>query len=152
MNDKPKRVYKSHTFKSSLVWTGGRTWDFEGDETPMYKGAPPKQFRGESGKLTPEDLMLASINTCMLSTITSALRKYEFEFVKFESMIEGVITHTEDRGYMFTEFTYYPKITVKSDEERELVLKLLKTSHNDCWMSQSLIADVTIEPEIIVEE
>lgn len=147
-----KRKYKTHTFKGGLSWTGGRTWDFSGDNTPPFHGAPPERFRGEAGKLTPEDLMLASVNTCMIATFTSVAARENFEPVSYESEIEGILEHTEDAGFIFTKIFIRVKMAVNSEEDKAIALACLDRAHLGCWMSNSLKAEVTIEPEIVIQD
>ncbi|MFH1514119.1 MAG: OsmC family protein [bacterium] len=140
--------YKTHTFTGKLNWTGGRTWDFSGETTPNIPGAPPKKFRGEDGKLTPEDLMLASVNTCMLSTFTSHMATEGFEILSYESDIEGILEHTDEHGFIFTKMILKIRIEVESEDVKLLALDTLNKAHDGCWMSNSILAECIIEPEI----
>ena len=145
-----KGKFKSHVFMGNTKWTGGRTWEFCGDDSPWYPGAPPERFLGEPQKLSPEDLMLLSISTCMISTFTSLARRFKFEPQSYESEIEGLLEHTEEYGYMFTKIVLRVQITVRTMEESDLAANLLKKSHDDCWMSNGIRAEVTIVPEITI--
>ncbi|MCX6646289.1 MAG: OsmC family protein [bacterium] len=147
----PEKQYKSFSFKGTLNWTGGRTWDFSGDVTPTFHGSPPEIFRGESGKLTPEDLMIASINSCLISTYTSITAKENFEFVSFSCETVGTIEHTEESGYRFTKMVQKVKIGVKSEDDKLIAQDLLNKAHHSCWMGNSIKAEIIIEPEIFVE-
>ncbi len=147
-----KRKYKTHTFKGALSWTGGRTWDFSCDNTPTFHGAPPERFRGEAGKLSPEDLMLASVNTCMISTFTSVAARENFEPVSYESEIEGILEHTDDAGFIYTKIIIRVKMVVNSEEEKAIAVECLDKAHLWCWMSNSLKAETTIEHEIVIQD
>ena len=155
VHEKDKKMvdkkYKSYIFKGNLTWTGGRTWDFSGDETPVFHGSPPLIFRGESGKLTPEDLMIASINSCLISTFTSYCGREHFEFVSFSCETEGTIDHTEEDGYRFTKMVQKVKLGVKTEEDILIAHDLLQKAHESCWMGNSVKTEIIVEPEIFVE-
>jgi organic hydroperoxide reductase OsmC/OhrA len=146
-----EKQHKSFSFKGTLRWTGGRTWDFTGDDTPTFHGAPPAMFKGESGKLTPEDLMIASINSCLISTLTSVAMRENFEFASFGVETTGTIERTESDGYRFTKMVQKVRVGVKSEEDKLIALDLLHKAHDSCWMGNSIKAEITIEPEIFVE-
>jgi organic hydroperoxide reductase OsmC/OhrA len=145
------KKYKSFSFKSTLNWTGGRTWDFAGDTTPFFHGSPPEMFRGENGKLTPEDLLIASINTCLISTFTSITTRENFEFVSFSCETVGTIDHTEEVGYRYTKMVQKVKMGVKSEDDILIANDLLHKAHETCWMGNSIKAEIIMEPEIFVE-
>ena len=147
-----KRKPKSHVFMGNARWTGGRSWEFCGEDSPWYPGAPPERFLGEPNKLTPEDLLLASLTTCMIATFTSHARRYKFEPLTYESEIEGLLEHTEDYGHIYTKCKLQVKITVRDEDEKKLALELLEKAHDDCWMSNSIRAEFTIIPEVIIAD
>jgi len=146
------REYKSHTFKGSVKWTGGRTWDFAGESSPMIHGSSPVRFRGEEGKLTPEDLLLASVNTCIISTFSAYLARKDFEPIGYTSEVEGLLEHTDHSGFIFTKIKVKVYVTVGTEEEKAQVIEMLEKAHKDCWMSNSLKSETTLETEVIVAD
>ncbi len=149
--DSPKRKYKPHTFTGNLVWTGGRTWDLANEGGPVVKGSPPAEFGGEEGHWTPEDLLLASVNACQLSTFTSLAKRKEFEFVSYACEVEGILEH-DGTSYKYSKIILRPKIEVKSEEDIEIAREYCEKAHQYCWMGYSVKAEVVVEPEITVIE
>jgi organic hydroperoxide reductase OsmC/OhrA len=148
---KPKREYKVHTFRSSLAWTGDRTWDVTHETAVAIQGGPPAVFMGEPGKWSSEELLLASVNSCVLATFVSYCARKRFEFVSYTSDVEGVLEH-DGTNYKYSRITLRPRITVKSAEDVEPARHYIERAHDLCFMSYSVKAEVTVEPEIIVVE
>jgi len=151
MNDKPRpeRKYLPHAFSTSVHWTGGRTWTVQCENAYDIDGGPPIDFGGVPDRWTPEDLMLASVNSCHVSTFISLSIRKGFEFVSLDSSIEGTLEH-DGKGYVFTAMVIYPRIVVKSDADIEIARGYLERAHETCFMGNSVTAKVTMEPEIIV--
>jgi organic hydroperoxide reductase OsmC/OhrA len=153
VNEKPqvKKEYKPHSFSSNVRWTGSRTWVAGGETSPEIPGGPPPVFGGAPGRWSPEEFMLASVNCCHLSSFISYSMRKGFEFVSFESSIEGTLEHN-GTSYSFTRMVVRPKITVKSEADVETARQYLERAHQICFMRNSVCADVVMEPEITVAE
>lgn len=148
---KPKREYKVHTFQCSLSWTGDRTWDVTHETAPAIQGGPPAVFMGEPGKWSSEELLLASVNSCVLATFVSYCARKKFEFVSYTSHVEGVLEH-DGTNYKFSGIALRPRITVKSADDIETARHYIERAHDLCFMSYSVKAEVVVEPEIMVTE
>jgi organic hydroperoxide reductase OsmC/OhrA len=153
MNDKPKteRKYHPHFFKNSAHWTGGQTWTIDSEIAPTIPGGPPIDFGGALDRWTPEDLMLASVNTCHISTFIFLAMRKGFEFVSMESSIEGSLEN-EGKGYIYTTMTLRPKVVVKSEADIETARAYLEKAHEACFMGNSVTAKLIMEPEITVAD
>jgi len=147
----PEIKHKTHTFKCAAKWTGGRTWVISAEEADDILGGPPVDFGGEPGRWTPEDLMLASVNSCQISTFVSLCRKNNFEFVSLESSIEGFLEH-DGKGYRFTKMIVRPRMTVKSQADVATAIEYHRKAHEVCFMGNSVVAQITVEPEVAVAE
>jgi organic hydroperoxide reductase OsmC/OhrA len=153
MNDKPKieKKFVPHFFSSSAHWTGGRTWTIQNEIAPDVPGGPPIDFGGVPDRWTPEDLMLASVNTCHVSTFISLSIRKGFEFVSVDSSIEGALEHN-GKGYVFTTMVIHPRVVVKSEADIATAKQYLERAHETCFMGNSVTAKLTMEPEIIVAD
>ena len=153
MNDKPpdRKIHKPHSFNSSLRWTGSRTWLFKGAATDEVPGGPPPVFGGIEGQWSPEELMLASVNSCTVSTFISYSLRKNFEFLSLESSIEGTLEF-DGKGYVFTRMVVRPKVSVKTEADIQTAIDYLHKAHEACFMGNSVKAIITIEPEVTVGE
>jgi len=151
MNDKPQleKTHKSHSFTTTLEWTGERTWTARTPLCPEIPGGPPVVFGGSDDRWSPEALMLASVNTCHLSSFTGYAKRKGFEFVSYTSEIEGLLEFV-DTTFRFTKMVIRPRLVVKSESDIETAKQYLSRAHELCFMGHSVIAEVTMEPEVVV--
>ncbi len=152
MNDKnkPVRKYKSHAFSCDVKWTGERTWAMDYGNADTIRGGPPPSFRGTDDLWSPEDLLLESINSCLLASFVSVSIRNKFEFISYESAIDGLLEH-DGAHYRFTKIAVRPTIVVKAREDIEIVEQYIEKAHDLCFMSHSVNAEITIESNIIVQ-
>jgi len=153
MSEKPatEKKYKSHVFRTSARWTGERTWEMAGQADQAIAGGPPKQLGGEGDGWSPEDLLLASVNSCHLATFLGYCRRKGLEFISYESEIEGLLEHN-GTTFVFTKITVRPRVVVKSEEDIETARQYLHRAHELCYMSNSVKAEVVVEPEVVAEQ
>jgi len=107
----------------------------------------PVEFGGKPGIWTPEELLVASVNSCLMTTFSYYAVKQKFEFVSYESWAEGIVELFEMK-YSFSRITIKPKIIVKFKDNIETAENLLKISEENCFITNSVKAKVILEPEI----
>ena len=117
-----------------------------GNKTSIKLSAPA-EFGGIPGLWTPEDLLVASVNACLMTTFLFYTKKRGFNFESYESSAEGTI-ELVDMQFKFTEIKIMPKVIVKSKEDIEAAEKLLTISRKSCLISNSLKYKVILESEI----
>jgi peroxiredoxin-like protein len=150
MNEKrPQKKYKSHTFIVHTKWQGAKTWEIHAGEAETIRGGSPSVFGGEPGRWAPEELMLASVDSCHQSSFISLCARKDFEFVSYESENEGLLEHDGEK-FRFTKMTLRPRIGVKSEDDIERAKELIHKAHKGCFMSNTVNSEVTIEEEVFV--
>jgi organic hydroperoxide reductase OsmC/OhrA len=77
-------------------------------------GSPP-EFKGEPDVWAPEELLVGSLNTCMMLTF---LTLAQARGLTPESEAEGLLENVEGKHHI-TEVTVRPRVTLKSDAELE---------------------------------
>jgi len=107
----------------------------------------PVEFGGKKGVWTPEELLVASVNACIMTTFSYYAEKRGFKFVSYESSAEGIIELVEMQ-YIFSKITIKPKIIVESEKDIEVAENLLEISKKSCFISNSLKSKVILEPEV----
>jgi len=144
----PKQ-YKPRSFRNSLKWEGGRRWLITGESGVTTNGGPPPSLGRLEDHFSPEDLMLASVNSCNLAAFIGFCRRKRFEFISYECSIEGVLEFNGET-FEFTRMILRPKIEINSEEDISLVRQYIRRAHELCFMSNSVKAEVIVEPEITV--
>ncbi len=107
----------------------------------------PAEFGGIPGLWTPEDLLVSSVNSCLMTTFIYYAKRKRFKFESYKSSAEGTI-ELIDMQYQFTKILIKPKVIVQYREDIEAAQNLLKISKNSCLVSNSLKSKVILESEV----
>jgi organic hydroperoxide reductase OsmC/OhrA len=144
-----KKSYKTFRYHSSVCWEAGRRGTLRSPGKPDLEISSPPEFKGEAGFWTPEEMLVASVNACTLTTFVAFAQHKGLEFLGYESDAEGILENVEGK-YRFTEIILHPRVRVKSPEAVERAQEILASAHANCFISNSLSSPVNIFPEIRV--
>jgi len=148
MNDYKVKVRgKRFTYSTGIKLTGKGEGTIESIDKPSIKLSTPVEFGGKAGIWTPEELLVASVNSCLMTTFSYYAAKKDFKFISYESQAEGIVEVFEMK-YSCSEITIRPKIKVSCKDDIEVAKNLLKISKDGCFVSNSLKAEIILEPEI----
>jgi organic hydroperoxide reductase OsmC/OhrA len=111
-------------------------------------GSPP-EFKGEPDVWAPEELLVGSLNTCMMLTFLTLAQRQGLIPVGYESEAEGLLDNVEGK-YHITEVTVRPRVTLKSETELELARKNMESVEAHCFIANSINARITLTPEFVV--
>jgi len=134
-------------YKTYIKWAEEKRGILSSSGKPDIEVATPPEFRGHSGVWTPEELFVASVNTCIMTTFLYYAEKERLKFLSYESSAEGILEKVE-REFIFSEIVVTPKILVSSKNEVERVKDLINLSEKNCLISNSLKSKVSVKPEI----
>ena len=139
-----------YTYNTQLEWTGEKKGILKCKGKPDIVVACPPEFGGHPGIWSPEDLFLASVEVCTMTTLLwftnkedLTLKSYKSEAIGNVELVGGV--------FQFSSITIKVKINVLSGEDRLRVEKILKKVKHACLITNSIDTNVCIEPEIIVD-
>jgi len=148
MNDSKIKVKsKKFMYKTSIKSYGKAEGIIKSEGKPIIELSTPVEFGGKEGVWTPEDLLVASVNACILTTFSYYAKKRGLGFESYESSAVGIVELVEMQ-YIFSEITITPKIVVESEKDVEIAEDLLKISEKACFVSNSLKSKVILEPEV----
>ncbi len=141
---------KKFIYKNSIRWQGEKRGLLSSSGKPDIEVATPPEFRGHPGIWTPEDLFVASVNSCIMTTFLYYAQKESLEILSYESQAEGVLEKIKNQ-FIFTEIKFKPSISVKKDSDIIKAKNLLELSENNCLISNSIKSKIKVIPEIKVE-
>lgn len=147
----PRIRRKTFTYRTTLSWLGNRAGMNGSDGKPAFRVASPPEFKGEEGVWTPEDLFVAAVNTCTMTTFAAFTIKRDVAVASYESEAEGTLEFV-DGGYRFTKVVVRPRVVAMAPATRELMEEILHDVHKACLISNSISAEVVVEPEIDIRE
>jgi organic hydroperoxide reductase OsmC/OhrA len=145
----PKRADKSFRYKAKTTWGTSRPGTLSAAGRPDIVVGSPPEFKGEPDVWAPEELLVGSLNTCMMLTFLTLAQARGLTPVGYESEAEGLLENVEGK-YHIIEVTVRPHVTLKSEAEFEAARKTMESVEAQCFIANSINARVTLTPEYVV--
>ena len=115
---------------------------------PELRTAPPADFGGPGDAWSPEDLLMAAVETCFLFTLRAVARASKLEFESLELSGEGTLDR-KDGATRFTEIVLRPRLKLPAGADRDKAMRVLEKSEKACLVTASLSTPVRLDPEIV---
>jgi peroxiredoxin-like protein len=144
---------QEHFYNMSVTWKRGRFGIMRSKELndTIDVATPPEFPKGIAGIWSPEHLLVAAVNSCLMTTFLAIAENTKLSFTAFTSNASGKL-EIVDGKYMISEITLSPKLTITSGEDREKANKVLQKSDAACLISNSVKAKIIFEPSVTVVE
>ncbi|MEZ5572151.1 MAG: OsmC family protein [Halioglobus sp.] len=136
-----------YTVKSAGGSSGHLTSQAEG--LPNITIAPPSQFGGPGDQWSPEDLLMASVSSCLILSFRAIAKASKLEWHSIECESSGVLDKVE-RKMQFTSVLNKVRLFIPSNESQERAQRLIIKAEETCLISNSLSCESHIECEIIL--
>jgi organic hydroperoxide reductase OsmC/OhrA len=136
---------KSYRYSTSVLWTGEKKGELTATGKPPVEVGTPPEFKGHEGIWSPEDLYVASVNVCILSTFLAYAGRAGIAFEKYESEAEGLLEFMDDQ-YVFTKIVVRPRIVLRPGEDQAKAEEILHKAERNCLISNSIRSEVVLEP------
>jgi peroxiredoxin-like protein len=114
---------------------------------PDLRTAAPLDFDGPGDAWSPEQLLLAAVESCFLLTFRSVAQASRLEFVSISVEAEGVVDRVNGVT-RFTEIVLRPRMAMPAGTDRVRVQRVLEKAERACLVSSSLDTRIRLEPEI----
>jgi organic hydroperoxide reductase OsmC/OhrA len=145
----PKQAHKSFHFRAKTTWSAARRAVLSAPGKPNVVVGSPPEFRGEPAHWAPEELLVASLNTCTMLTFITLAQARGVTLAGYESDADGLLENA-DGTYWITEVTLRPRVTLKSDAELDAARKAMDDVEAHCFIANSIKAKITLIPEFVV--
>jgi organic hydroperoxide reductase OsmC/OhrA len=100
-------AYKPIRYRARTTWSSARRGQLSAAEKPTIIVGSPPEFKGEPNIWAPEELLVGSVNTCMMLTFLSLAEARGLIPAGYESEAEGLLENVEGK-YCFTEVMVRP--------------------------------------------
>jgi len=138
---------KAYTYRTSLKWTERKMGLLYSPGKPELQVATPPEFKGHEGIWSPEDLFVASVNVCVMSTFLAFAERAGLAFASYESDAEGRVELVAGK-LQVTSLILTPRVTVQSREEVDRAKELLTKAESNCLISNSVKSHITMNPTV----
>lgn len=111
---------------------------------------PPEFPKGIPGVWSPEHLLVAAVNSCLMTTFLAIAENSKFEFINFESSANGKLEKVDGK-LMISEIALAPVLTLSREADKEKAIRILQKSEAACLISNSVKSSIIFQPQIKVE-
>lgn len=150
-----------HSYDVDVIWTGAGTEGTTGYTAysrdheirvagkPVLAGSADAAFRGDPGRHTPEDLLVASLSQCHMLWFLHLAGADRFVVVDYQDRATGTM-RVEAAGHgAFTDVVLRPRVLLRGDIGPEVDVRLAEVherAHEHCFIARSVNFPVRIEP------
>ena len=122
------------------------TWSFDAGIQVQASAAPA--FRGKTDCVDPEEAFVASLSSCHMLTFLAIASRKRLVVDSYEDDAVGFMEKNSQGKLAVTRVVLRPRIRFSGSEipSGELLMKLHDQSHHDCFIANSVLTTVTVEP------
>lgn len=139
----------THFYDVSLQWKQDRVGTLSSSVLPqsIEVATPPEFPMGVPGIWSPEHLLVAAVNSCLMTTFLAIADNSKLVFESFSSKANGKLEMVDGK-YMISEITLFPKLIINDEQLREKAERILVKSEAACLISNSVKSKIIFEPTI----
>lgn len=142
---------QEHFYEVSLQWDSERKGTLSSpvlDDT-LAVATPPEFPKGMAGIWSPEHLLVAAVNSCLMTTFLAIAENSKLDYLGFSSKGVGKLEVVEGK-YMISEITLQPTLTLQNEAQKEKAERVLQKSEAACLISNSIKSKIIFQPHIEV--
>jgi peroxiredoxin-like protein len=140
-----------HHYSASLRGGPSAHAELTARGVPLLRTAPPRQFDGPGDAWSPEELLLAAVESCFLFTLRAVARASKLEFLNLELDAEGTVGR-EDGVTRFTEIILRAVLTVPAGTDRARAFAVLDKTKSACLVSASMTTPLRLMADVRAAE
>lgn len=140
-----------HNYDVDVRWERERmgTLDSPVLKSTIEVATPPEFPKGMAGIWSPEHLLVAAVNSCLMTTFLAVAENSRLEFESFNAKATGKLEKVEGK-FMISEITLMPVVEIKNEKDRDRALRIVEKSEAACLISNSIKSKIILQPEIRV--
>jgi len=131
-----------HRYRVALLSDGTHAVLSAPPREPVLAGAPP-EFGGRDDVWSPEHLLLAAVNACLMTTFQSFAAREPFASLEYRDRIEGTVDRTRE-GLRFVSIKHRVELRVPP-QDRARAAAVLERARKHCLVANSLNVPVELE-------
>jgi organic hydroperoxide reductase OsmC/OhrA len=146
-----------HRYETRLSWRGSTAGGYAGYDRTHRVATPPgsvslslsadPSFRGDPELPNPEQLLLAAASSCQLLSFLALAARERIDVIDYRDRAEAFMPDG-DKPVRITRIVLRPHVLVTGDAPVHRVEELVIRAHHECFIANSVSAEIIIEPEI----
>lgn len=140
---------QEHYYEVGLQWNGGRIGTLSSTvlNDTIEVATPPEFPKGVEGVWSPEHLLVAAVNSCLMTTFLAIAEASRLEFFEFSSSAVGKLEKVDGK-FMISEITLKPVVTILKEEDVDKASRVVYKSEENCLITESLKSHIILQPSI----
>jgi peroxiredoxin-like protein len=136
-----------HSYEVSVSWDKDRKGTLSAPilESKIEVATPPEFPKGIAGLWSPEHLLVAAVNSCLMTTFLSIAENANLAFLSFTSYASGKLEMIEGE-YMISEIILSPVVVIADATHKEKAGRVLQKSEAACLISRSVRSAIIFRP------
>jgi len=115
---------------------------------PTLHTAPPPEFDGPGGCWSPETLLAAAVADCYTLAFRAVARASRLGWTAIDVSVEAVLDRA-DGVTRFTRIVVSPRLCVDEGVSERLAITVLEKAARSCLVTNSLLAESVLQPEVV---
>lgn len=139
----------THLYDVSVRWETGRKGVLHSPvlNNDIEVATPPEFQKGIPGVWSPEHLLVAAVNSCLMTTFLAVADNSKLPFEHFDCTATGKLERS-DGSYMISEIILKPVVKISNKADELKTLKLLQKSESACIISNSIKSKIIFLPKV----
>ncbi|MBI3770778.1 MAG: OsmC family protein [Deltaproteobacteria bacterium] len=140
---------RAHWHKAGDATVNPMNHRLEFDSRPSIEASGAPQFKGDAGKVNPEELFVAALVSCQMLSYLALAARAGVDVLAYEDTGQGTMT-IADKRMRITAVRLRPRITIAPGSDEAKARSLVETAHEACFVANSVSCAVEVEPEVVV--
>ncbi len=142
----------AHFYEVDVTWEEGRKGSMSSPvlNNNIEVATPPEFTKGIAGIWSPEHLLVAAVNSCLMTTFLAIAENSKLDFKDFQCKANGKLEKVDGK-YMISEISLTPQLTIADEGGKEKAERLLHKAEAACLISNSVKSKVSMSPEIKIQ-
>lgn len=109
---------------------------------------PPPEYGGSPNSLNPEEMLVASVNSCIMLVFFHFVEKFNVEVVSYHSDAEGKVEKTKN-GLRFTNVQVEAKVRLGNAGSTQKIQEIARLAEKYCLVTNALTCPVNYNVQIL---
>jgi peroxiredoxin-like protein len=142
----------TYFYEVELNWSSGRKGIITSPilDKKIEVATPPEFPNGVPGIWSPEHLLVAAVNSCLMTTFLAIAENSKLKFEDFRCNASGKLEKVDNK-YLISEITVMPVLTIQDGTDEEKAARILQKAEAACLISHSVKSKIIMKPVIIVK-
>ena len=115
--------------------------------TGMIQVGPPLAYGGSTDTLNPEELFVASINSCIMLVFYHFANQRKVDIMQYDSVAKGTVAKTPN-GLRFTQVQVEATVSLEDSGQTDQVAKLTELAEKYCLVSNSVSCPIEYSVQV----